>query len=112
MSHLFLSASRTDKKVQDGTLILTTHRILYLHGGAVLEIPLHFIKSHATGGGMMHSPRIEVFLARDIINQGAPPYEVEYHQKVLHLKGKPEFTHRYAQDEYQLKQFASKDARA
>ena len=56
------SNKKEDEKVTDGTLMVTTHRIVYVKDDEGLEIPLHYVRNIKGDGGWLHSYRIETFL--------------------------------------------------
>mmetsp|Transcript_5543 Transcript_5543/g.9464 ORF Transcript_5543/g.9464 Transcript_5543/m.9464 type:complete len:142 (-) Transcript_5543:1072-1497(-) len=104
------ASPKTDIKVQDGTAVLTTHRIIFCKGGRGLEIPLCFVVKHDTGGGIFHSSRIELFLNIAKANSFHPSYVDEFFKKVV----KGPVTKKvsvYPSAEYHLKQFPNKDSR-
>jgi hypothetical protein len=61
-------------------MLLTTHRIILTKDSQGVEIPLEYIESHDTGGGMLFTPRVELTL---MANRYVPFYLLEYHAKVL-----------------------------
>lgn len=77
-------------------LIVTTHRILCVHGGACAEFPLHFIQKIESGGGFFSTNRIEVHLSgQKLLNRDTPFYFQEYHTKILQEKGFAKFKWNY-----------------
>ena len=78
-----LMSKKSEQKVHGGTVILTTHRIIYVHEGIGLEIPLYYVQSFTPDGGILKSPRIEISLVEYRCNKGHPPHVDEYYKKVL-----------------------------
>lgn len=74
-------------KIKDGNLILTTHRILFYKGDITLgardclEIPLWYIASHETCGGLGIMQTHGVTLV-NFNKSGYPPFVVDYYTNV------------------------------
>jgi hypothetical protein len=87
VSSVTVEAMNYSHKLSEMFMILTTHRLIFKSDRCILiEIPLYYVSDAGTGGGIFHSPRIEVNLDKTKLAQGHPPHVIEYYTKILKTK--------------------------
>ncbi len=70
----------SERKVKNGHILLTTHRVLFYIDHECLEVPLHNVSDFEKLGGMFSTSGVKMNLWKNGINS---PHIVDYYQNVL-----------------------------